>query len=100
MNTDFKKWLDDQAQDSGVKIQSSSIFSGIVTDSFLNDPVCAFQIGCAILFNKPIVLIADRECKLPESLTKVAKLIERVDINNREDMARASESLRKILQEY
>lgn len=86
-------WLKQATEGSLPKMKESSVYAGIVTDSFLKEPLCALQLGYAILLDKPIILIADKTMKLPESLVKVAKVIERVDIKNPADMKRASESI-------
>lgn len=89
----FNQWLKDASADSLPKIKDSGTYAGIVTDSFLKDPLCALQLGYAMLLDKPIILIADKSMKLPESLVKISKLIERVDIKNPADMRRASQSI-------
>lgn len=86
-------WLKQASGGSLPKMQGSSSYAGIVTESFLKDPLCALQLGYAILLDKPIILIADHNLKLPAALVKIAKIIERVDIKNPRDMKRASESI-------
>ncbi len=98
-NKEFEAWLKGAAEDSGNKIASSSLFAGIVTKNFLNNPLCALQIGYAVLMDKPIVLIVDKDATIPALLTRVAKVIERVDLENPEDMARAHESISKLAEE-
>lgn len=93
---DFQEWLERAAKGSGAKIQQSAMYAGIVTDAFLKDPLCALQLGYAILNDKPIMLIVEKSCKIPEGLTKVARVIERVDTKNPEDMKRASESIQMM----
>lgn len=89
---DLKEWFAIGAR-TGKKIGESHSFAAIFTKNFLNSPECALQLGYAILMDKPIVLIADKNVKIPESLVKIAKLIERVDMSKPSEMARASKSL-------
>lgn len=89
----FNEWLKKASEGSLPKLEQSSVYAGIATENFLKDPVCALQLGYAILLDKPIVLIADKTMQLPASLVKVAKLIERVDIKSQEDMSRASKAV-------
>lgn len=90
-------WLDEASKNSLPKMQQSGTYMGVVTSDFLKDPLCALQLGYAMILDKPIVLIADKNLKIPASLTKIAKVIERVDINNKNDMKRATESIVSML---
>lgn len=93
-NEEFNTWLKSAAEGSASAIKDSSVFAGIVTDGFLKEPLCALQIGLSILMDKPIILIVEKETKIPESLVRVAKLIERVDVKNPKDMDRAKRAIR------
>lgn len=93
MNNEAKEWLNKASEDLVPKLKGSAIYAGIVGDAFLKDPACALQLGYAILLDKPIILIVDKKTKIPESLVKVAQVIERVDLNNEADMKRATESM-------
>lgn len=96
-NEYFEQWLKDAADDSGKKIQSSEVFTGILTENFLNNPLCALQMGYAVLMDKPIILIVDEKTPIPKSLAKLAKVIERINIDNPKDMERAQNSIRNFL---
>ena len=91
-----KEWLDKVGKDSYEKIEMSSSFAGVVTSSFLKSPLCALQIGYAVILGKPIILIVDKNLQLPQSLVKIAGLIERVDTNNPDDMNRAKQSIQNF----
>jgi chaperonin GroEL (HSP60 family) len=93
---EFIKW----GKDTGSKINDSAVFAGIVSENTLNDPMMALQIGYAVLLDKPIILIVDKSMKIPEGLTKIAKVIERIDKNNAADMKRASESVGNFAKQF
>lgn len=97
MSEQFNQWLKDASEGTIPKLEQSGAYAGIVTEAFLKDPLCALQLGYAIILDKPIALIADRNVKLPESLVKVAKLIERVDTKSKADMQRASQSIAEFM---
>lgn len=96
MSDDAKAWLKRTADASKAKIEESHVFAGVVTGNFLKDPVCILQVGCAVLMDKPIVLIVDKGVKLPQKIVKIADLIEYVDTKNQDDMARATESVKRF----
>lgn len=90
---EFQDWLSRAAKGSGEKLAESAMYAGIVTTDFMKDPLCALQLGLAILMDKPIILIADKAVKIPESLVKIAKVIERVDMNDKQDSSRAAQAI-------
>jgi hypothetical protein len=92
-NRDFNEWLAKAAKASGDKIADSSIFASLVTKNFLKSPLCALQLGLAILMDKPILLIVDKDEKISPALVKIARQIERVDFNNQSDLARISKAI-------
>ena len=87
------EWMRMIAQKQGPRIKQSQMYMSLVTDNFLEDPRCALELGLAILMNKPIVLIAEPNQKIPEALVKIAKVVERADFNNKTDMERAMASI-------
>ena len=102
MNTqddEFKQWLERNAADSGAKIKDSAIMASLVTENFMQSPLCALQIGFAILYDKPICLIVDETMTIPRSLSKAARAIEKVRLGNEEDMARAMQTIKRITEE-
>jgi hypothetical protein len=98
-NKEFKEWLDRAAADSGVKIKESAIMTSIVTENFLQNPLCAFQIGLAVLYDKPICLIVDETMQIPKNLSKVARAIEKVRMGNEADLFRAMNTIKKIAED-
>lgn len=94
----FNKWLRLHAMDSGVKIKQSQVYLSLVTENALKDPLCALQLGFAILFDKPIMLIVNKDAPVPKHLEKIAVAIERVDLCNPDDIDRAQEAIKKLVE--
>lgn len=61
---------------NALKIGKSDIFISIVTQSYLDSPYCAMQLGLAIILDKPIRLLVKEGTKLPKSLEKICERIE------------------------
>lgn len=97
--TEFKKWLSDAGKDSGEKIANSAAFIGIGSTNYMENPLCALQLGLAILMDKPIFMIVDHDRPVPKALVKVADCIERVKMNDPKDMVRAQKSIQQFLQQ-
>lgn len=97
---ELKEWLDAHAKDSGDKIENSAMMCSVMTPNALKDPLCALQIGYAILLDKPIVLIADETMEIPKHLIKIATAIEKIRLGNAQDMARAQGTIRKIMEQF
>lgn len=82
------------------EIANSTVYAGLVTNAFLKDPECAMQLGFAVIFDKPIILIVDRSVVLPKRLVKIADLIERVDMAVSSEVNRASDVIREFAGRY
>ena len=76
LNDEELKWLKKVALSSGEKIEESSIFLTLLTDNYKSDPVCALQLGIAIMLGKPIVVVANDEIDIPDSLARIADKVE------------------------
>lgn len=90
---EFTEWLQEAVKRSAKPIQQSNMFVSLATKNYIESPLCALQLGLAILMDKPIVIIADKNEKMPEALVKIAKVIERVDFDDKADMDRALTSV-------
>lgn len=95
----FKDWLDHAGKDSGQKISDSAAFIGVGSTNYMENPLCALQLGLAILMDKPIFMIVDHDRPVPKALVKVADCIERVKMNDPRDMKRAQKSIQQFLQQ-
>jgi len=99
MSLNDDPWMKRIARTSGVKIQESDLYTALMTKNFLESPQCALELGFAILMDKPIILIVDKTTEIPGNLLRAAKRIERVDMDNPADKARAYESIRQMMEE-
>lgn len=59
------------------KLESSQIFLGIISESYLRDPYALLQLGLAVALNKPIYLLVRGETEIPENMKRLARRIER-----------------------
>ncbi len=76
MNDEAKKWLEENAKASEEKIESSAIFMAIHSKGMKESPLCALQLGIAILLNKPIAVIALDGEPVSPMLEKLAFAVE------------------------
>jgi hypothetical protein len=77
-------------------IEGSHVFASLVTQSYLDSPECALQVGLAVMLDKPICLIVDKGRKIPANLIKIAKIIEYADFKNAKDLERAAATVQKF----
>jgi hypothetical protein len=75
------------------KIDESHAFLALVTDHWLDDPMCWAQLGYAVMKDKPILLLGQRGTPIPGNLRRAAKQIE--EFESPEDMELAT---RRLLQ--
>lgn len=94
----MNEWLRAAVDRNVEPMRQSAMFVSIATKNFIKDPLCALQLGMAILMDKPIVIIADKNEKMPEALVKIAKVIEKVDFDNKADFERAMTSVGEFAQ--
>lgn len=92
----LKQWAREAVKKREPIIKDATIFTAIVTDNFLKNPLCALEVGLAVLMDKPIFIIVDNADKVPAHLVKIARVIERVDTSNAEEMRRVSENISKL----
>lgn len=92
---DLKDWAHKVVEKSRPGIAESESFCSIVTENFLDDPVCATELGMAIFMDKPIILMVKTGTKLPKHLEKVADGV--VYFQDKNDLANASVRFKAIL---
>lgn len=90
---EIDKWVREHSAEVIPSLEASALYTGIVTDNFIESPMCALQLGLAILMDKPIVLVAEKSQKIPGNLAKIARVIERVDFEKEDDMKRVRQSI-------
>lgn len=59
-------------------VRNSHVYCALFSPSFKESPLCALQLGLAILLDKPIALIVYPDAVVPEHLKKIAVAIEYV----------------------
>jgi hypothetical protein len=91
---ELEQWLKESMERNHQPMKDSAVFASILSGDLTKEPLCALQLGLAILMDKPIILIVDHAVKLPKHLVKIAEVIERVDIKDPSAIDRASKSIR------
>ena len=97
MDKEADLWLRKAVKSSGDKIEESAMFISVVSKDFKEDPLCALQLGIALLLDKPIGIIALKGCEIPDNLAGVAKAIEIIE---GDDIQAAGERLIKSMKPY
>lgn len=83
LTSDQEKWLKKAVKSSGDKIEQSSVFLSLMSKSYKEDPLCALQLGIAVLLDKPIGILVEEGVEVPSGLAAFAKGIEPYkDISN------------------
>ena len=90
-----REWARKVVESSGKKISESENFCSIVTDGYLQDPLCATQFGMALFMDKPIVLMVKVGTKIPSRIEKIADGI--IYFHDEHDLKNASERFKAIL---
>lgn len=77
-----------------MQIEKSDVYLSIFTDSFKSDERCMFELGLAIMLDKPLLLVVFDGTEVPENLMKIAT-IEHAKRNCKESIHKATEKLLK-----
>lgn len=88
------KWLTDAGKECFDKIGQSAYFMSMMTPGFIRDPLCALQLGYAILLNKPMYFAVERGVEVPEVVTRLALKI--VHYEKTEDLADFKRAITEI----
>lgn len=64
-------WLEKARIATVPKLRQCENYLGLVTEDFINDPVCLLQIGAALVLGKPLYLVVVKGTKLPGKLIDV-----------------------------
>lgn len=91
MNSEAKKWLKSATDKIDKRLKESAVYAGLVSKDFLQDPECALQLGLSIFYDKPIILIVDKDLELPKNLVKIATLVTRIDFKVEGEIQKASD---------
>ena len=92
---EVKEWLESAGRDMLPKMKESalciSIYSGKVDAKF------AMELGAALLYDKPIILMVTKDAQLPPRLEKIADAIVRGDIGDEATKDRLQAAIKKVL---
>lgn len=83
------------AKSCGPKIENSKVFVSLVSKNYIEDPICALQLGIAILLGKPLAVIAIDGAEIPETLRKMAFHVDHVE-NAKEAAASVKAAIQKF----
>lgn len=92
---ELKKWLESAGRDMLPKMKNSAISIAIFGDTV--DPKLCLEIGAAILYDKPIVLLVIENENVPPALERVAAAIVRGSINDPEVQAKFEAAILRVL---
>lgn len=74
-NKEEKEFLKELSDSSLPKIKQSEMFMSIAPPNFMDSPECIFQIGAAMLLDKPIGVLVTKGRTVPKLLQKIAKVV-------------------------
>ena len=86
---------EEKAKTIGDRIKQSKFFLSLYTDNYETDPVCALQIGIALMLDKPIFLLVPNDKKVSNHLEKVSSHIEYFDSD---DVGGLESAIDKLMQ--
>ena len=73
--------------------RDSSVFMSLWNDAMLDpskEPVPIFQLGYAMILDKPIVIVAPHGSRIPENVKRAARAVEYFDHGNMESLHAAT----------
>ena len=70
----------------------------VITGDNFEAPEVALQLGFAMIYGKPLILVVEKNVKLPDSMVKLATLVQRVDFKNDLEMYQSRLNLQKYLE--
>ncbi len=95
---DREPYMDAQIRKMQAEMDASTFMLALCDDAWIKNVIIWAQVGYMILTDKPIVLIKQKDMKLPEGLVRVALRIEEYD--HQEDVSIAIKRLIKWTTEY
>ena len=94
-DTEARNWAQKVVDFSRRGIEESENFCSIVTEGYLSDPLCATQLGMAIMSDKPIILMVKVGTKIPKHFEKIASGI--IYFQDQNDFPKAAKRMEAIL---
>jgi nucleoside 2-deoxyribosyltransferase len=95
---DFEQWKSHVLKNVVPKIENSNVFVSILSD-FKTDAKFAVEIGFAIMYDKPIVVVVKPGVKVPDKLVRIADRIVELDVNDEDSRNRLAENIRDLIRE-
>lgn len=89
--------LIERFRESQSGIPNASAFALVLTKHTLEDPMCALHIGLAIVSEKPFMVIADPSVRIPSALIKIARMVERIELESEAGKDRALKSVKEFM---
>lgn len=92
---EFKAWLESGERDMLPKMQSSAISLALFSGKI--DAKLCVEIGAAILFDKPLILLVLTDENIPAALERAATTIVRGNPDDPEIQQRLTEAIQAVL---
>jgi hypothetical protein len=94
---EFQAYLAHAKKEMFPKMKSSALSVTILTDN--PDPKICLELGAAILFDKPLVILVPREMKIPANLKRCAAAIIQGDPNDPAVRAQMQEAITRVIEQ-
>jgi hypothetical protein len=94
---ELQKWAHEAVNRNAGPMEESSVFASILSGNVRADPLACLQLGMAIVMDKPLFLIVDKNMTVPKHLVKIAARIERIDVKNKNEVDRAANALGEFM---
>lgn len=97
---ELREWCRKNIERNEGPMSESAIFASLLSGNYKNDPLCALQLGLAIMMDKPLVLIVDKSQQVPKHLVRIAERIEYIDMDNKEEYQRAVQAITETAEKF
>lgn len=89
-------WLKAVGRKSYDEINDSAAFLSLYTKNYKESPLCALQLGYAIMMNKPICLLVEKGEIVPQALRDIATTVDVFEPGDDASLKRAVERIAKF----
>jgi len=96
----FERMIREEADRTGDKIKSASVFLSLYSDAYKEDAMGCLQLGIAVTLDKPIFLLVPEGSSLPENLRAIAKGIEYFEASDEGSLHAATSRLLDKYERY
>lgn len=93
LNNEEEKWILDATKRNADMLKKSAVFLSLYTKDYDKDPLCAIQLGLAVMLDKPIALIVLDNEPVPKNLLRCAVAVEYVPSRNKDDIEAAAKRI-------